>query len=193
MNNTLICLILLVLILTACGEKQEANWMADEAIDMSHDLIMSDESILTAMPEYTKIRGGESEVYQRSFENAPPLIPHRVGGFLPIKADDNKCLRCHHPDKAPAFKAIPLPMTHFTSYRPTVEEVNGVYVFKEPVGEIFETVLDHFNNALYNCSQCHVPQAEVTVEISNVFDPDYRSRNARSTSSLKEKMGEGVR
>lgn len=193
MNRLLICLTIPVLFISGCNSKKEANWIEDERIDMSHDLLLSDESVLTNMPEYSKIRGGESEVIQRSFENAPPLIPHRVGGFLPIKVDDNKCLRCHMPNKAPEFKAIPLPKTHFMSYRPAVMEVDGVYKFNEPVGEVFEMDLGHFNNALFNCSQCHVPQAEVTVEIPNVFDPEYRNSSDRTRSNLKDKIGEGVR
>ena len=102
MNKVLLSLMIFGLLLSGCeGGQKEANWIADEDIDMSDDLLMGDESVLTDMPEYTKIRGGESEMIERSFENAPPLIPHRVGGFLPIKVDDNKCLRCHMPNKAP--------------------------------------------------------------------------------------------
>jgi len=193
MNRLLICLTFFALLLSACKNEKETNWIEDENIDMSYDLLLSDESALTEMPEYSKIRGGESEVIQRSFENAPPLIPHRVRGFLPIKVDDNKCLRCHMPNKAPEFEAIPLPKTHFTSYRPAVVEIEGVYQFNEPVGEVFEMNLDHFNNALFNCSQCHVPQAEVTVEIPNLFDPEYRSNDDRSRSNLKDNIGEGIR
>jgi len=181
------------MLLIGCNRQKEAKWVDDENIDMSHDLLLSDESVLTDMPEYTKVRSGESEVFQRSFENAPPLIPHRVGGFLPIKADDNKCLRCHMPDKAPEYKAIPLPETHFTSYRPVILEIDGVYKIEEPTGDVFETDLNHFNNALFNCSQCHVPQALVTIEIPNVFDPEYRGSNVKSRSNLKDKMEEGVR
>lgn len=193
MNRLLICLTFLTLLFSACKNDKETNWIEDENIDMSYDLLLSDESALTEMPEYSKIRGGESEVIKRSFENAPPLIPHRVGGFLPIKVDDNKCLRCHMPNKAPEFEAIPLPKTHFTSYRPAVVEIDGVYQFKEPVGEVFEMDLGHFNNALFNCSQCHVPQAEVTVEIPNVFDPEYRNSDDRTRSNLKDNIDEGVR
>ena len=186
-------LIVFVLLIAGCTNQKEDQWIDSDNIDMSDELLLGDESILTDMPEYTKIRGGESEVIQRSFENAPPLIPHRVGGFLPIKIDDNKCLRCHMPDKAPEFKAIPLPETHFTSYRPLVVEEEGIYRIAATEGEVVEKDLNHFNNAMFNCSQCHVPQAEVTVEISNVFDPEYRSENDKSRSNLKDKMGEGVR
>lgn len=193
MNKLLVCLTIIGLLITGCNDRKEEKWVDTENIDMSHELLLSDESVLTDMPEYSKIRGGESEVIQRSFENAPPLIPHRVGGFLPITVEDNKCLRCHMPDKAPEFKAIPLPETHFTSYRPIAFEEDGKYNIVAAEGEVFENDLGHFNNALFNCSQCHVPQAEVTVEISNVFDPEYRSGSDKSRSNLKDKMGEGVR
>ena len=190
----MVCLISLVMLVTACNNNNnDEAWVEDENIDMSFESLLSDESVLTDMPEYSKIRSGESETYQRSFENAPPLIPHRVGGFLPIKVDDNKCLRCHMPDKAPKFDAIPLPETHFTSYRPAVIEEDGIYIVDAVEGEVIEKDLDHFNGAMFNCSQCHVPQAEVTVEISNVFDPTYRKGSDKSKSNLKDNMGEGVR
>ena len=196
MNKLLTILTILVFLLAGCaGGNKEEKYIPDEEIDMSDDLIMSDESVLTDMPEYTKVRGGESQTIQRSFENAPPLIPHRVGGFLPIKADDNKCLLCHMPDKAPEFKATPLPKTHFTSYRPKIVMKDGKYMVDadQQANEVVETDLDHFNGAMFNCSQCHAPQAQVTVEIPNTFDPDYRKSKNKTRSTLKENMEEGVR
>ncbi|MCF6169537.1 MAG: nitrate reductase cytochrome c-type subunit [Bacteroidales bacterium] len=193
MNKMWICAVIFSLLLAGCGNNNSEKYIADEDIDMSDALIMGDESVLTDMPEYTKIRSGESKTIDRSYENAPPLIPHRVGGFLPIKVEDNKCLRCHMPDKAPEFKATPLPKTHFTSYRPVVVEEDGKYRVDAMEGEVVEKDLGHFNGAMFNCSQCHVPQAEVTVDIPNNFDPDYRQSNGKSKSNLKDKMGEGVR
>ena len=194
MKKPWVYLIAFVMLLTACDcNDKNADYIADEDIDMSDALIMGDESVLTDMPEYSKIRGGESETIDRSYENAPPLIPHRVGGFLPIKVEDNKCLRCHMPDKAPEFKATPMPKTHFTSYRPVVVEEDGKYRVDAKEGEVIEKDLGHFNGAMFNCSQCHVPQAEVTVDIPNTFDPDYRQSSSKSQSNLKDKMGEGVR
>jgi len=193
MNKLLVSLTILVFLVAGCTNQTKEKWVEDENIDMSDDLLLSDESVLTDMPEYSKIRSGESEIIQRSFENAPPLIPHRVGGFLPIKVDDNKCLRCHMPDKAPEFKAIPLPETHFTSYRPSIVEEDGKYRVDALEGEVIEKDLKHFNGAFFNCSQCHVPQTNVTVEIPNVFDPDYRTNTDKTQSNLKENMDEGVR
>ena len=194
MNKILVCLTSIVMLVTACDDKKSNNtWIEDENIDMSDELLLSDESVLTSMPEYSKVRGGESETLQRSFENAPPLIPHRVGGFLPIKVDDNKCLRCHLPENAPKFEAIPLPKTHFTSYRPVVIEEEGIYRVDAQEGVMVEKDLGHFNGAMFNCSQCHVPQAKVTVDISNVFDPDYRKSSNKTSSNLNKNIGEGVR
>ena len=194
MNKLMICAMIFTLFLAGCSSSNNnEKYIADEDIDMSDELLLSDESVLTDMPEYSKVRGGESEMFDRSFENAPPLIPHRVGGFLPIKVDDNKCLRCHMPDKAPEFEAIPIPKTHFTSYRPVVVEEDGKYRVDAHEGEVIEKDLGHFNGAMFNCSQCHVPQAEVTVDIPNTFDPDYRKSSNKTQSNLKDKMGEGVR
>ena len=193
MNKLLVSLTILVLLVAGCTNQTRENWVDDENLDMSDELLLSDESVLTDMPEYSKIRSGESEVIQRSFENAPPLIPHRVGGFLPIMIDDNKCLRCHMPDKAPEFKAIPLPETHFTSYRPSIVEEDGKYRVDALEGEVVEKDLTHFNGAFFNCSQCHVPQTNVTVDIPNVFDPDYRTNADKTQSNLKDNMEEGVR
>jgi len=183
----------MLLIVAACNNKNSEVWMEAEDIDMSHELLMSDESVLTDMPEYSKIRGGESETIIRSFENAPALIPHRVGGFLPIKIDDNKCLRCHMPDKAPEFNATPLSATHFTSYRPLVVYEDGKYRVDAVEGEVTERDLGHFNGAMFNCSQCHVPQAEISIDIPNTFDPDYRNSSNKTRSNLKDRMDEGVR
>lgn len=195
-NSLLVCLIILIAILAGCSSNQkDEEWIADENIDMSEDLLMSDESVLTDMPEYSKIRGGESQTLDRSFANAPPLIPHRVGGFLPVKVDDNKCLICHLPAKAPEFKATPMPMTHFTSYRPKVIEEDGKYRVdaSHDESEVVETDLEHFNGAMFNCSQCHVPQANVTLDVENLFSPEYRMENEKNQSNLKDKMDEGVR
>ncbi len=193
-KKTLFFVMILAGLMIGCSSNGDTGaYLADEDIDMSIGMIMSDDSPLSDMPEYSKVRGGESEVIDRSFENAPPLIPHKVAGLLPINIDDNMCLRCHLLEKADKFDAIPMPKTHFTSYRPVVVEENGIYRVDADENVVIETDLDHFNGAMFNCSQCHVPQANVTVDISNVFTPQFRANNGRSKSSLKDNMGEGIR
>lgn len=186
-------ILLSLLMFFACNNTEKQEYIPDEQIDLSADDLLTDESVLTDMPEYSKIRGGESELIQRSFENSPPLIPHRVRGILPITARDNKCLRCHLPELAKRFKATPLPETHFTSYRPKMKlDDKGLYSFNEGNNSMYEKNLGEFNPAMYNCSQCHVPQADVTVEIGNVFESAFRHSTNKNRSTLKKKLGEGV-
>lgn len=192
-NKVLGFFIFVLILVCGCSNQSNNDWIADEDIDMSDASLFTDESVLTEAPEYSKVRGGESEVIDRSFENAPPLIPHKVAGLLPINIDDNMCLRCHLPDKAEKFDAIPMPETHFTSYRPLVVEENGIYRVDAEENVVIETDLDHFNGAMFNCSQCHVPQANVTVDISNIFTPKFRKSSGNTKSSLKDDMGDGVR
>ncbi|NOY50723.1 MAG: nitrate reductase cytochrome c-type subunit; periplasmic nitrate reductase electron transfer subunit [Chlorobi bacterium] len=187
-------LVLLVLIVAySCSNSNNKDYIPDEEIDLSSDALLTDDSPLGEMPEYSQIRGGASDVIDRSFENSPPLIPHKVNGILPITAEDNKCLRCHMPDLAPRFEATPLPATHFTSYRPKMKRNNdGIYAFEEGDNEMVEKDLGHFNPAMYNCSQCHVPQSNATVDIDNVFNAEFRNSGNKNRSSLKKKLGEGV-
>ncbi len=181
------------LIITSCNQSQDKNWIADENIDMSTELLMSDETVLTESPEYSKIRGGASETIDRSFENAPPLIPHKIAGLLDITASDNKCLRCHLPEKAGTFNATQMPQTHCTSFRPKIIEKDGIYMVDAEENEVVAQSLDHFNAAMYNCSQCHVAQANVSLEVENLFDADYRKSSERTNSNLIDVIDEGVR
>jgi cytochrome c-type protein NapB len=192
-NSLFFVMILAGLMIGCSSNSDKGSYLKDENIDMSIEMIMNDDSPLSDMPEYSKIRGGESEIIDRSFENAPPLIPHKVAGLLPINIDNNLCLRCHLPEKAEKFDATPMPKTHFTSYRPVVVEENGIYRVDAHENEVIETDLNHFNGAMFNCSQCHVPQTNVTVDISNVFTPQFRMSSGRNKSSLKNNMGEGIR
>jgi cytochrome c-type protein NapB len=134
---------------------------------------------------------GSGKLLDRSFENAPPLIPHTVTGFLPIKADNNICQSCHMPNKVAKSGAIAISSTHFLSLRPKPKLVNGVYTLP-PQDSIIQIDLKHFNTLYYNCTQCHVPQSEVTVDIENLFTPEFRDEFGLHKSELKSHLHEGV-
>ncbi len=194
-NKLLIIVVVLSCFMMSCSTNQseDKDWIADENIDMSDELLLSDESPLTEMPEYSKLRGGESDLIERSFENAPPLIPHKIAGLLPIRVNDNKCLTCHIPHNATKFGATAMPLTHFTSYRPFLTEEEGLVKVDAEDNVVVETDLEHFNLAMFNCSQCHVAQANVSAEIPNMFDPAFRQASERQQSNLKKVMKEGVK
>ena len=139
---------------------------------------------------------GQSQVLERSFENAPPLIPHTVEGFLPIKKGQNMCLSCHMPNVAPAVKATSIPASHFMNFRPKIKEVNGkvvAYKDNDKGNTVTLQTLENLSNARYNCSQCHVPQADITVEVKNTFVADFRDEDLKNKSNFAEVVDEGVK
>jgi len=79
-----------------------------------------------------------------AFEGAPPMIPHSVEGMLPITKNNNMCLNCHMPQSAKALNVTPIPKTHFKN--------------------------DKLAGSRFNCTLCHVPQANVDPVIQNKFN-----------------------
>jgi cytochrome c-type protein NapB len=112
--------------------------------------------------------------FERSYENAPPLIPHSVDGLLPITRNNNACLGCHMPEVASSMGATPIPKTHFMDFRS-------------------QKMLDHLAQQRFNCSQCHVPQANVKPLVENKFKPEYRDPEEKKRSNLIDTLNEGVK
>jgi len=143
---------------------------------------------------------GAAPKFERSYVNAPPLIPHSVEGLLPITRKNNTCLGCHMPDKAKASGATPIPPSHFTDYRPkTKVDANG-HIIKE--GKVVKNTSDivmvaHKLKKLYpgrfNCTQCHVPQANVKPLVGNTFKPDGLKGELKVHSNLYKVIDEGVK
>jgi cytochrome c-type protein NapB len=115
---------------------------------------------------------GESTPVPRSFENAPPVIPHNTEGLLPITVDENTCLECHAPENAEAAEATSVPASHLYDIR------RG-------------TPLTSVNPANYNCDLCHAVQNDVDELVGNDFEPDYRHDASRSSSNLLDVLNEG--
>jgi len=104
---------------------------------------------------YIETEAGESEKLDRSFDDAPPQIPHTVDGMLPITSDDNECLECHHPDNVISKKDLPYPKTHVE--RP-VMAAGGTDDAMVWVVKGYEETKDLVGTR-YNCTMCHAPQA----------------------------------
>lgn len=148
---------------------------------------------------------GAAPRFERSYVNAPPLIPHSVEGLLPITKDNNQCLGCHMPDKAKAVGATPIPPSHFTDYRPETVLKNGELVkegkvvgLKGDIGNVGDIKLakkkklNHLYEGRYNCSQCHVPQANIEPVVANTFKPDGLVGDLKTKSNLADVIDEGV-
>jgi cytochrome c-type protein NapB len=130
--------------------------------------------VTTPGAEFVGGEPGESELIARSFENAPPLIPHSVEDLLPITKDSNACLDCHLPDVAEDMGATSVPASHLYDIR------HG-------------QTLQGLSGANFNCSQCHAPQSDAATLMDNTFEPDFRDEEGKSSSNLLETLNEGVK
>lgn len=92
----------------------------------------------------------DQEPVPRNFAQQPPLIPHRTRDYK-INLRSNKCLTCHHPDRAYSVNAPPVPVSHFIN--------------REGVKE------QRVSGRRYFCVQCHVPQDGVQPPVANTFTP----------------------
>ena len=137
--------------------------------------VMDEEEVKLADINWTKPAAGEAQRYERSFENAPPMIPHDLEGLVPITADNNMCVTCHMPEVAKDVGATAIPKSHLYSIR-NKKDLDG-----------------KLSDDRFNCTTCHVPQANVETKFKNNFKPEYRDANSSQHSNLLDVLNEGVR
>jgi len=169
--------------------------------------LYSEDSVKPNGTDYDRPAPGSSTKFERAYVNAPPMIPHSVEGLLPIQQNNNQCLGCHMPESAKAMGATPIPVSHFTNYRPEtvlkdgelVKEGKKVGIEKgDELGNVSDIKiakakkLDHLYQGRFNCSQCHAPQSKAETAVGNTFRPDGLTEEFKSHSSLADAMNEGV-
>jgi len=160
-----------------------------------------------AQGKFDRPAPGESQRFERAYVNAPPMIPHSVEGLLPIMQNNNQCLGCHMPETAKSMGATPIPVTHFTNYRPTtvykdgelVKEGKKIGIQKGDMGNVGDIKLakvkklDHLYQGRFNCSQCHAPQAKIDTAVGNTFQAAGLDDKHKGHSTLADAMNEGVK
>lgn len=124
---------------------------------------------------YTAAQPGEAKVYERSYENAPPLIPHSIEDMLPITKDNNTCLSCHDKSIAKDVGATPIPASHYYDFRH--DKITGSVI----------------SDARFNCTQCHVPQSDAKPLVGNTFRPEFTNEKLKNSSDLIDVINEGVK
>ena len=129
------------------------------------------------LPEsnFTTLQPGESTRYERSFENAPPLIPHDIRELPPITKDTHICLSCHDKAVAAGVGSTPIPATHYYDFRKN------------------KNLGDTISEARYNCTQCHVPQSDAKPLVGNTFEGKFKDEKLRKRSNLINTIDEGVK
>ncbi|MBA1432658.1 MAG: nitrate reductase cytochrome c-type subunit [Epsilonproteobacteria bacterium] len=156
------------------------------------------EDVIPPAVTYHSAPPGASKKFKRAYQDAPPMIPHSTEGLLPITKNNNACLGCHMPDVAASMGATPIPVSHFTSFRPKTEVVgdeilkNGK-VIKNTSSEKLANVSikvdkdeQHLYAGRWNCSQCHAPQATNTLVDDNHFKPVYTAPDGAEKSSWNQ-------
>ena len=95
---------------------------------------------------------GQVKLYKKSYNTAPPMIPHRVDHMVPIKVGKNECLMCHMPLHAKKLGIPHMPKDHFAdNFDKNVQEPRVA-------------------GSRYFCTTCHAPQANVKLAVQNHFD-----------------------
>lgn len=104
-----------------------------------------------APPErpYTGKSPGSQKLVGRTFRTQPPVIPHAIEGFDAVTLQSNPCVACHGPDNYKNAKAPKLANSHF-------KDRDGI-------------TLSEVSPAWYQCTACHVPQADAKPLVGNTF------------------------
>ncbi len=108
--------------------------------------------------------GGGNQLTTRSYQDAPPLIPHSVDGFIPVTLANNMCMSCHNtPDKIGKPRAegqpVPIPMSHY---------MTGAYG-KPDAGLKAKMDMKKVSGSRYVCTQCHRPQTNAQPLVESTF------------------------
>ena len=130
------------------------------------------------LPTYEVKSGapGENTVIERSFENAPPLIPHNLDGLLPITTESNMCTTCHLPDVAEAMQIKSVPASHLADLRDEKQAKQDSLVM-----------------ARYDCVACHVVQTDAKELVKINFEADFsRFKDSNTSSNLLDVLNQGA-
>jgi len=108
--------------------------------------------------------GAGNELFKKSYDTAPPQIPHSVVGLMPVTAKNNICIGCHvQPDnvgkKVEKGQPIPVSASHYDAP-----------AFGKAEAGLAPTASKKLSGSRFVCTQCHRPQATVDPIVQSNFD-----------------------
>ncbi|WP_419777417.1 nitrate reductase cytochrome c-type subunit [Malaciobacter marinus] len=187
-----------VLFAAGCATSQKT--VSEESLGLRKTDLYTEKSTIADKTKYSTSPAGAGMIYERAFENAPPMIPHDIEGMLPITINNNACTTCHTPGIAESMNATPIPKSHFTDFRPVTKLLKDGKIEKD--GKVYTNTsdlkladykkLNSLAGARFNCSQCHAPQSDGQL-VDNTFKADFKTENANKSSNLIDTMNEGVK
>jgi cytochrome c-type protein NapB len=89
-----------------------------------------------------------SQQEARNYPEQPPVIPHSIEGYE-VSINGNKCLSCHARSRVRESQAPMISITHFSDRE----------------GQFLASI----SPRRYFCTECHVPQHNVTLPVENDF------------------------
>lgn len=152
-----------------------AKMVSDTDIGLRNVPLNNEEKIKLQDFKYGDKVPGESKVFDRAYENAPPMIPHDIEGMTDFTQSTNACLDCHAPEVAKDVGATAVPKSHLYDLRNS------------------KAVTDGIADSRWNCTQCHAPQAQLKPLVGNTFKPEYRNKRSKNSSNLLDVINEGVK
>jgi cytochrome c-type protein NapB len=177
--------VLMVSTTTAKEPAKVAAPITEESLGLRKTDLYSENTTTASKTEYGTAQAMSSKRIKRAFQDAPPMVPHDTTGMLPIKIGSNQCVGCHMPDMAAGVGATPIPVSHFTNFRPTHTVKNGV--FKKSIdnykNEVSIKKTKKLQGARFNCSQCHAPQSTGALAVENTFEATYTRKDGAQKSS----------
>jgi cytochrome c-type protein NapB len=187
---------------TPASSTKAVKTVSEESLGLRKTDLYSEKDTTGDATNYGKSTVGSGHLIKRAFQDAPPMIPHDTDGMLPITIDNNQCLGCHMPEVASSMGATPIPVSHFTNFRPVTAigsdgriTKNGTAIDNTSNDNLEDVSIKHdnkFQSARFNCSQCHAPQSE-GLAVGNTFEADYTSKDGASKSSWSgTKLMEGI-
>ncbi|DAB32645.1 MAG TPA: nitrate reductase [Sulfurospirillum sp. UBA11407] len=186
----------ITLLVSGCAVSETYS---EESLGLRKTNLYSEEKTVADPTSYSKAAPGESKVYERAFENAPPMISHDVEGMLPITMENNSCLGCHDPAVAQSVGATSIPKSHLASFRPITEVGSDgkIIIEGKEVANTSDVLTamhkrDGVSMERYNCSACHAPQSNNAPLVENTFTPEFRAENGAKRSNLLDTLNEGV-
>ena len=177
---------------TGAAKQEVAKASISEAsLGLRKTDLYSENTTIAEQTNYGKSQAMSGYKIERSFQDAPPMIPHDVDGMLPITIKDNQCLGCHMPDVASSMGATALPVSHFTNFRPTHN--NNSAGFTKSIDNMknemaISKASAKLTGARFNCTQCHAPQSQGNLLVENTFEAEFTSKDGASKSSWNGSM-----
>lgn len=95
---------------------------------------------------------GNNKPLPRSYDGAPPLIPHSLDGVVPITREENFCLLCHASGSTDPADPPQVPRSHLIDWRAAPGVVRAQVA-----------------GARWVCTACHVAQSSAPVLVQNTF------------------------